>query len=82
MTDVKPQELPFLTLSEAAKRAGIWRTAVDGAIRAGRLPVYTTTSDHGHSVRLVRPEDVDALWSVRKHPLTHRIDDIEALVRA
>lgn len=76
------RELPLLTITAAANRACVARTSVVQAISVGRLPVYVTRDVNGHFVRLVRPEDVDALWSVRKHPLKHAVSELTELINA
>lgn len=73
--------LPLITIPEAAARCGVTETAVRLAIQDGRLPVYVSANTHGHYARLVDPDDALRLWSIKKHPLPHRIDpsDISAL---
>ncbi|MBS9535091.1 excisionase family DNA-binding protein [Mycobacterium sp. M1] len=76
MQSATVRELPFLTITEAARRNGVSRPTVVQAIDAGRLPVYITVSEHdGNPARLVRPEDVDRLWGIRKYPIKPLDDD-------
>lgn len=84
MTDnARAVELPLVTVTTASHRAGVSRTTVLNAINAGVLPVYTpTTQSNGTRIWLVRPADVDKLWSVRKHPLKHAVDELTELINA
>lgn len=57
--------LKLETTGSTAARKGISDRAVQAAISAGRLPVYTAAAPNGGVTYLVRPEDADKLWAHR-----------------
>lgn len=67
------QYLNLATPSTIVRSHRVTREGIYKAIEDGRLPAYvvTTASPTRRGQFLIKPADADALWGLRKQPLTH-----------